>query len=45
MIRDTVRDYGGPMIRLHVGLEDPGDLMRDLESGLDAYRATAGTAR
>ena len=45
VIRDTVRDYGGPMIRLHVGLEDPGDLMRDLESGLDAYRATAGTAR
>lgn len=31
------RDYGGPMIRLHVGLEDPQDLMDDLRGGLDAY--------
>lgn len=38
------RDYGGPLIRLHVGLEDPGDLIADLRAGLDAYarRAAAG---
>jgi cystathionine beta-lyase len=29
--------YGGPVIRLHVGLEDPGDLITDLRRGLDAY--------
>jgi cystathionine beta-lyase len=35
------RDYGGPMIRLHVGLEDPADLIADLRQALDAY-AKAG---
>jgi cystathionine beta-lyase len=31
------RDYGGPMIRLHVGLEDPSDLIADLRQALDVY--------
>lgn len=31
------RDYGGPMIRLHVGLEDPGDLIADLAQALDVF--------
>jgi cystathionine beta-lyase len=28
---------GGPLIRLHVGLEDPEDLIADLENGLRAF--------
>ena len=36
-VRNFERDYGGPLIRLHIGLEDPGDLIADLRSGLDAY--------
>lgn len=32
-------DYGGPVIRLHIGLEDPQDLTADLRKGLDAYAA------
>jgi cysteine-S-conjugate beta-lyase len=35
-------DYGGPLIRLHIGLEDPKDLIADLEHGLTAYSAKAG---
>lgn len=31
--------YGGPLIRLHVGLEDPADLIADLERGFAAWRA------
>lgn len=31
--------YSGPLIRLHVGLEDPVDLIADLRQALDAYRA------
>ena len=30
---------GGPLIRLHVGLEDTDDLIADLATGLDAMRA------
>ena len=30
----TRADYGGPLVRLHVGLEDPEDLIADLEAGL-----------
>lgn len=30
----------GQLLRLHVGLEDPADLMADLEAGLAAWRAT-----
>ncbi len=41
-VRNFERDYGGPLIRLHIGLEDPQDLIADLRSGLDAY---AGLAR
>ena len=35
--RKLKRDYGGPLIRLHIGLEDPQDLMADLRGGLDLY--------
>ena len=35
--RSVRRDYGGPMVRLHVGLEDPDDLIADLRRGLDAF--------
>ena len=33
------RPQAGPMIRLQIGLEDPDDLIADLEAGLDRYRA------
>jgi cysteine-S-conjugate beta-lyase len=39
VIRDVQRDYGGPLMRLHIGLEDPADLIADLERGLAAYAA------
>ncbi|HEX4183700.1 MAG TPA: cystathionine beta-lyase [Caulobacteraceae bacterium] len=29
----------GPLLRLHVGLEDPDDLIADLKQGLDAFNA------
>ncbi len=32
--------YGGPVIRLNIGLEDPDDLIADLRRGLGAYAAT-----
>ena len=32
----TKRDFGGPLIRLHVGLEDPDDLIEDLAKALGA---------
>ncbi len=39
------RDYGGPLIRLHVGLENPADLVADLSRALEAYdRAIEGSA-
>ena len=41
-VRKTNRDYGGPLIRLHVGLEAPADLIADLRAGLDAYAKLAG---
>ncbi|HEY9553701.1 cystathionine beta-lyase [Allosphingosinicella sp.] len=34
-------EYEGPMVRLHIGLEDPDDLIADLARGLAAYGATA----
>jgi cystathionine beta-lyase len=44
LVRRTVkRDFGGPLIRLHVGLESPKDLIADLRVGFDAY-ATAGSS-
>jgi cysteine-S-conjugate beta-lyase len=42
MVRSVDRDYGGPLIRLHIGLENPDDLIADLRKGLDAYRRLAG---
>jgi cystathionine beta-lyase len=38
-VRDFRKDYGGPMIRLHIGLENPDDLIADLRGGLEAYAA------
>ena len=37
-------DYGGPLMRLHVGLEDPEDLIEDLKRGLQAYNASRASA-
>ena len=33
------RDYGGPLVRLHVGLEDPDDLIADLARAVAEYLA------
>jgi len=30
---------GGPTLRIHIGLEDPGDLIADLEHGFEAMKA------
>ncbi|WP_337185295.1 cystathionine beta-lyase [Phenylobacterium sp.] len=40
-VRRSTRDYGGPLVRLHVGLEAPGDLIADLRTGLDAFASHA----
>jgi cystathionine beta-lyase len=37
--RRTPATLAGPLLRLHVGLEDPVDLIADLEAGLAAWRA------
>jgi cystathionine beta-lyase len=42
--RTVKRDFGGPLIRLHIGLESPADLMADLRSGLDAYVAATASS-
>jgi cystathionine beta-lyase len=35
--RRTIKPaFAGPVVRLHVGLEDPQDLIADLRAGLDA---------
>jgi len=36
------RDYGGPLVRLHVGLEDADDLIEDLRGALSAYDRARG---
>jgi cystathionine beta-lyase len=36
------RDYGGPLVRLHIGLEEPADLIDDLRQALDAYAQALG---
>jgi cysteine-S-conjugate beta-lyase len=41
-VRKFDHDYGGPLMRLHVGLEDPADLIADLRAGLDAYAKLTG---
>jgi cystathionine beta-lyase len=33
--------FPGPLVRLHVGLEEPEDLIGDLQAGLDAFRAAS----
>jgi cystathionine beta-lyase len=38
-VRRYKADYGGPVIRLNIGLEDPDDLIADLRRGLEAYTA------
>jgi len=40
--RRIKRAYPGPLVRLHVGLEDPDDLIDDLRRALDAYRHAIG---
>ncbi|MBM3568976.1 MAG: cystathionine beta-lyase [Alphaproteobacteria bacterium] len=35
---------GGPLVRFHIGLEDPADLMADLGAGLDRLKRAAATA-
>ena len=35
----TKREYGGPLVRLHIGLEDPDDLIADLARVLEDYPA------
>ena len=37
--RKTPPTLAGQLLRLHVGLEDPADLIADLEAGLSAWRA------
>lgn len=41
-VRRFAHDYGGPLVRLHIGLEDPADLRADLRRGLDAFAAATG---
>ena len=38
--RSFLKSYGGPLVRLHIGLEDPDDLIADLEAGFAALHAT-----
>jgi len=33
----TGTDFGGPLARLHIGLEDPADLIADLEQAMTAH--------
>ena len=35
---------GGPLVRVHAGLEDPADLIADLEAGFDRLARTRGEA-
>ncbi len=36
-VRSRKPAFAGPIVRLNVGLEDPGDLITDLRRGLDAF--------
>lgn len=38
----TKWEPGGPALRLHIGLEDVGDLIEDLERGFAAFHAAGG---
>jgi cystathionine beta-lyase len=43
-IRTATRwEPGGPTVRIHIGLEDTGDLIADLENGFAAFAAVGGT--
>ncbi len=35
----TTPDFGGPLIRLQIGLEDAADLIADLDAGFERFRA------
>jgi cystathionine beta-lyase len=35
-------EYSGPLVRLHIGLEAPEDLVADLRRGLDAFNRARG---
>ena len=35
--RSLLQTYDGPVMRLHIGLESPEDLIEDLRAGLDAF--------
>lgn len=37
----TRADFAGPLVRLHIGLEDPGDLIADLAQALATWSARA----
>jgi cystathionine beta-lyase len=39
--RRHLKTYAGPLMRLHIGLEDPADLIADLRKGLDAFSEKA----
>jgi cystathionine beta-lyase len=32
------RDFGGPLVRLQIGLEDPDDLIADISQALESLR-------
>ncbi|SCW73923.1 cystathionine beta-lyase [Sphingobium faniae] len=38
----TTWEAEGPAVRLHIGLEDPADLIADLDAGLARFRAARG---
>ncbi|MBY0301415.1 MULTISPECIES: cystathionine beta-lyase [Sphingomonas] len=38
----TTPDFAGPLVRLQIGLEDPDDLIADLDRGLAAFRRARG---
>ena len=40
-LRSAVKWQSGPVLRLHAGLEDPGDLVADLEAGFKRLAATS----
>lgn len=40
--RSTCKTFDGPVIRLHVGLENPADLIADLDHALGVYEGALG---
>lgn len=41
----VIGKYAGPLMRLHIGLEEPADLIADLRRGLDAFAAASRARR